>query len=147
MCGTFLLMASRIWVRLCLLLSSDFHCKGNDGSWVISVYPGLSGHAGLHKQWHRLHEHHNHWWWVLSVRVQPGIHPFPYNENLTWAQHYLTQMVLAINWCYWQLGKNLCMRMKVQGRLMQVCFIEIHQVFAKENNFGYFPNTVVCLFR
>ena len=29
-------------------------------------------------------------------------------------------------------GKNSRMRMKVQGRLMQARFIEIHQVFAKK---------------
>ena len=35
------------------------------------------------------------------------------------------------------------MRMKVQGRLMQARFIEIHQVFV--NKVGYFPNGVVPL--
>ena len=32
------------------------------------------------------------------------------------------------------------MRMKVQGRLMQVRFIEIHPGFAKQNKVGYFSN-------
>ena len=36
--------------------------------------------------------------------------------------------------------------MKVQGRLMQACFIEIHQVFAKnEKEVGYFSNRVVFI--
>ena len=57
-------------------------------------------------------------------------------------KHYLTQMLLAINWCYWQMGKNSQMRMKVQGHLMQAFFIEIHQVFEKDK-VGYFSNRVI----
>ena len=49
-------------------------------------------------------------------------------------KHYLTQMLLAINWRYWQAGKNSRMSMMVQGRLMQARFIEIHQVLAKNKN-------------
>ena len=49
-------------------------------------------------------------------------------------KHYLTQMLLAINWRYWQARKNSRIRMKVQGRLMQARFIEIHLVFAKEKS-------------
>ena len=76
-----------------VVLSSDFHCKVTDGFRVVSVHPGLvtcdygvrevgvtvrgvqhvlwvlGGHAGFHKQWPRLHEHHNHWWRVLGIRV------------------------------------------------------------------------------
>ena len=37
------------------------------------------------------------------------------------------------------------MRMKVQGRLMQPYFIEIHQVFAKINKDGYFSNRAVLV--
>ena len=52
----------------------------------FQVIPIHSRHAGLHKQWPRLHEHHNHWWRVLSVRVRPGnksFRHFAYNENPT----------------------------------------------------------------
>ena len=35
-------------------------------------------------------------------------------------------------------GKNSRMRMKVQGRLMQARFIEIHQVFAKKKRLDTF---------
>ena len=35
--------------------------------------------------------------------------------------------------------------MKVQGHLMQVCFIEIHHVFAKKEKVRYFPNRLVLL--
>ena len=41
-------------------------------------------------------------------------------------------MLLVISWRYWQAEKNSRMRMKVQGRLMQASFIEIHQVFPKK---------------
>ena len=44
-------------------------------------------------------------------------------------KRYLTQMLLAINWRYWQAGKNSLMHMNVQGRLMQSYFIEMHKVF------------------
>ena len=30
-----------------------------------------------------LHGHHNHWWRVLDVRIEPGTRHFPYNENPT----------------------------------------------------------------
>ena len=32
-----------------LVLSSDFHCKENDGFRVVPLHPVLTGHAGLHK--------------------------------------------------------------------------------------------------
>ena len=56
--------------------------------------------------------------------------------NLQWksdknTKHSFTQMVLAINWRYWQAGENSCICMKVYDHLMQVCFIEFHQSFAK----------------
>ena len=83
---------------------------------------------------------------VLSVWIQPKnqiVPPF----SLQWisnesTKHYLIQMLLAINWCYWQVGKHSCMRMKVQGRLMQAHFIKIPQVAAKKK-FGYFSNRIV----
>ena len=59
----------------------SFHCKENDRFRVVPVHPGLTGYAGLHKQWPWLHEHHNHWWRVLGVR--PGTRHFPYYENPT----------------------------------------------------------------
>ena len=30
------------------MISSDFHCKENDGCRLVPVHPGLPGHAGLH---------------------------------------------------------------------------------------------------
>ena len=47
-------------------------------------------------------------------------------------KHYLTQMLLVIKWFYWQAERNSRMRMMVQGRIMKVRFIEIHQVFTKK---------------
>ena len=32
------------------VISSDFHCKENAGFWVVPEHPGLTGHAGFHKQ-------------------------------------------------------------------------------------------------
>ena len=61
------------------------------GFWVISVHPG---HAGLHKQRPRLHEHHNHWCRVLGVQVRPGTRHFPYNENPTRALN-----TTSLKWC------------------------------------------------
>ena len=43
-----------------------------------------------------------------------------------------THILLAINWSYLEARKNSCMLIKVQSRLMQTRFIEIHQVFAKK---------------
>ena len=56
--------------------------------------------------------------------------------HLNAAYHELTQLTD---------GKNSRMRMDVQGRLLQVCLIEIHQVFAK-NKVGYFYNRVAYIF-
>ena len=114
----------------------------------LGLVISLTGNAGLHKQWPRLHEHHNHWWWVLGTRIRLRNQIIP-SFSLWWksnesTKHYLTQMLFVINLCYWQTRKNSHMCMKVQGRLMQARFIEIHQVFAKINKVGYFANWVVC---
>ena len=58
-------------------------------------------------------------------------------------EHYLTQMLLAINWRYWQAGKNSHMLMRVQGRLMQARFIKTHQVFAKEKSLIFFEQSSI----
>ena len=65
-------------------------------------------------------------------------------------KHYLTQMMLAINWCYWQArqSSNTRMCVKVQGHLMRVYLFEIHQVLQntqKKNKAEYFSNRVVYL--
>ena len=60
---------------------------------------------------------------------------FIYNES---TKYYLIQMLLAVNWRYWQAGKNSRVCMKVQGRLMQARFIEICQVFAQKKEGEYF---------
>ena len=69
--------------------------------------------------------------------------PFPYNENPTRALNtYITEMLLAITWRYWQMGKNLCISMKVQGHLVQVRFIEIHQVCAKKKSNTFLTDVI-----
>ena len=49
-------------------------------------------------------------------------------------KHYITQMLLVINWRYWQVGKNSRICIKVPGRLMQARFIEIQRVIAKKKS-------------
>ena len=68
-------------------------------------------------------------WWSIVV---PSLR-WKYDER---TKHYLTQMLLAINWRYWQEGKHSRKHMKVQGGFMQVHFIEIHQVFVKKKGGG-----------
>ena len=66
-------------------------------------------------------------WIKLRNKIVPSF-------SLQWksdesTKHYLTQMLLAINWRYSQAGKNHARVWNVQGRLMQARFIEIQQVF------------------
>ena len=49
-------------------------------------------------------------------------------------KHYLIQMLLAINWRYWQAEKYSRMLKKVQGRLIQVHFVETHKDFRKNRS-------------
>ena len=60
-------------------------------------------------------------------------------------KHYLAQMLLAINWRYWQAGKNSRKRMRVQGCLMQARFIEIHQVLEKKRSVAFLTDHVSLL--
>ena len=73
---------------------------------------------------------------VLGVRVRPRTRCFPYNENLTRALPHsnaaCNQLTLLIS------GKNSRMRIKVQGRLMQARFFELHQVFANKKRSNSF---------
>ena len=66
-------------------------------------------------------------WWLFDSVVRTRGVQWKFNES---TKHYLTQMLLVINWSSWQAGKNSRKRMKAQGRLMQVRFIEIHLVLA-----------------
>ena len=140
-------MASSIWVTYCLVLSSDFHCKENDGAtgaahliqtfwrktrllWYARLLTLLiSGDNGIKV------------WIKFAAPVVPSFYLKWKSDEST--KQYLTQMLLAINWRYWQTGKiHECVwRLNVTS-----CerFIEIHQVFAKK--IGYFsnrPRTVV----
>ena len=47
-------------------------------------------------------------------------------------KHLFNQMLLAINWRYWQAGKTSRMFMKVQGRLTQGR--EIHKVSPQKSS-------------
>ena len=59
-------------------------------------------------------------------------------------KHYLTQMLLFINWSYWQVGKNSQVHMKVQGRLMQDYSLKSTR-FLQKYKVWYFPNRVVYI--
>ena len=134
-------MASSIWVRLCLVLSSDFDCKKNDRTiWFPDfICTSKTCHQWLWCSWNRGHCLWGPAW--PRNKIVPSL-------SLQWksdesTKHYTTQMLLAINWYYWQAWRNSHMRMRVQGRLMQVHLIEIHLVFAKKNKDGYFSNRAV----
>ena len=113
---------------------SDFHCKENDGTTgtahliqtFLAISPDIRRGGSLSN--HR-----------ILVFCQKSLNQVCCSScSLQWksdksTKHYLTQMLLAFNWRYWQAGKkNSHMCMMVQGRLMQACLIEIHQVFAKK---------------
>ena len=94
------------------------------------VVPVHSGHAGFHK-------HHNESWVYGYEPETKSFRHFPYNEIPTRALNTTD----AID----RREKNSRTHMKVQGRLMQARFIEMHQVFVKENKVGYFSNRVVFI--
>jgi hypothetical protein len=48
-------------------------------------------------------------------------------------KRYLTQMLLSINWHYWQMGKNSRICMKVQGCLMQRASLKSTRFLQKKN--------------
>ena len=63
------------------MLSSDFHCKKNDGYRVVPVHPGLvTSDYGVHESGSLFVESSMS---CLGVRVRPATHHFPYNENPT----------------------------------------------------------------
>ena len=52
--------------RQCLVLSLNFHCKENDGSWVVPMHPGLvTSDYGVH-------EVEGHCLWSPVCSVSPG---------------------------------------------------------------------------
>ena len=73
----------------------------------------------------------------------PVVPSFSLQFSALSSKHYLTQMLVAINWRYWQAGKISRMNMKIQGRLMQALFIDITR-FLQKNKVSCFSNRVVC---
>jgi hypothetical protein len=111
---------SQQWSSTFLALDSDFFGKKPDSC-------GSSGSLVS-------------WYGSLRLLAVPQTHEVIERKSEESTKHYLTQMLLAINWCYWQVGKNSRMHMKIRGCLVQARFIEIHQVFAKKKKVGYFSN-------
>ena len=125
------------------MVSLDFHCKENDGTTgaahliqtSLAISPdirrvrSLANHRSLD-----FHQNRSE----LSLLLQLVCY-FPYNENPTRALN-----TTSLKCCLpstdttdrWE--KNSHMRMKVQGCLMQVHFIEIQQLFAKKKSHIFF---------
>ena len=84
--------------------------------------------------------------WIYGER--PGNQIVP-SSTLLWksdktTKHYLTQMLLAINWRYWEACKNARIHLKVQDHFLLARSIKIHPIFGKKKkNVGYFSNRVV----
>ena len=85
--------------------------------------------------------------WVYGYNSETKLfHHLPYNENLMRVLNTTSlRYCFAINWCYWQVGNNSYMLMKVQGHLMQACFIEIHQIFVRKK-VRYYSNRPMCCY-
>ena len=125
------------------MLSSDFHCKENDGTtgaahliqtFLVKTQTPVVCQASYYPGIRRYHQKKSE----SSALLHLFCH-YSYNENLTRTLNTtFTQMLLAINWHYWQAGKNSRICMKVQGYLMQVHFTEIHQVFGKKKRLDTF---------
>ena len=124
------------------MLLSDFDCNKNEGTiWflVISVHPG---YAELQKQWpdfiNSIINCDNSW--VYGYDLWPGNQIVP-SFSLQWksdksTKHFLTQMLLAINWCCWQAG-NKFMHVYEGSRSPHVSMLHWKR--------GYFSNRVVSL--
>ena len=134
------------------MLSSDFHCKENDGTtgaahliqasffwrktsllWFARLLTLLiSGYIAKKSE--------------SNVLLQSFRH-FPYNENLTKALNTISlKCCLPSTDAIDRREKKSRIYMKVQGRVVQARFIEIYQVFAKINKVGYFYNRVVFFY-
>ena len=98
------LMASSIWVGQCLVFSSDFHCKENNGTTGavhliqtffgdISWYQETKESGFLPKNLYQVH------------CSSHSIFPLKW-KSVEGTKHYFTQMLLAINWSYWTGGKK-----------------------------------------
>ena len=77
------------------MLSSDFHCKKNDGFRVVPIHPELvTNDYGVHEVGVTVCGVQP----ILGVRVRPGTRHFPWNENPTRALNTTSlTMVLVIN--------------------------------------------------
>ena len=71
--------------------------------------------------------------WVYEYDQEiKSFHHFPHNENPTRALKLPYSNAASHQLTLLTGRKNSRKRMKVQGRLMQVRFIEMHQMFAKK---------------
>ena len=112
------------------MVSSDFHCKENYGTngaaHFIQTLLAISSDIRRVRSLVFCQESLNHVHCCscsvifLTMKVWREHYTLPHSNA---ACH---QLMLSTG------GKNSCISMKVQSCLIQVCFIEIHQVFAKK---------------
>ena len=113
-------MASNIWMGYCLVLSSDFYCKENEGTTgaahliqtSLTIFPGIRRVRSLANQRSLVFRQRK----LSQMRCsnRPSFSSESKSDEST--KHHLSQMLLATDWRYWQAGKKSHMRMKVQGR-------------------------------
>ena len=113
------------------MLTSGYHCKENDRTiWFPGRIRTPRTQRWLWCSWSRGH--------CLCSPMSPGCTDTTWNPSfsLKWkcdksTKHYSLKCCLPSSDTIDRQEKFTCM--KVQGCLMQACFIEIHQVFAKKN--------------
>ena len=112
------------------MLSSDFHCKENDGS---LSYPYTQDLQHMLDYTNSDSDFMNtiitgDVSWIYGYDPETMFHHFPYNGNLTRALNTTSLK------CCLPSTDAIDSREKVQGRLMQARFIEIKQVFEKKKS-------------
>ena len=116
----------------------EFFPTVNNVSWYQAAFDCGTRTPRTRHQWLWCWWSRGHCLWIPACPGCTGTTRNP-SFSLEWksekrTKHYLSLILLDINWCNWQAGKNSRLRMKVQGLLIQARFIEIHQVFAKKSH-------------
>ena len=95
----------------------------------------------------QLHKHHNHWWQVLGLRVWHGNQILP-SFSIQWksdesTKQYLTQILLVINWRYWQERNIHACVWRFKVALCKPASLKSTRVLQTRNKVGYFSNGIV----
>ena len=116
------------------MLSLDFHCKENDRRiWFLSYTHTPRTCWTPQTVTLTIITGDESWVYRYDPETKFYCH-FPYNENPTRALNTtsLKCCLPSTDTIKRQEKIHACIHMKIQGCLMQACFIEIHQVFAKK---------------